>query len=297
MSRRFLLPIRAAALALSFALHLNLPASEPTTTPTPTTGLYQGVRVIAHRGAGFEFDENTVEGCQQSYARGIRGYEVDIRLTKDGQIVLMHDTDVSRTTAGKGKIEDLTLAEIQALRTTKSGVPVPAATDLFTKFADKPDVLFLLEMKTTDKAVYTEEKLETYCRLLDEATRRILPRGTYCFTSFDKRSLAAMKRLQPEVLTGLLTSTFPTPELIAEAKALGCSRLSVSLDATSRKMAREVKEAGLQVSLWPIKSKADADLAVMMGADILCTDVPSDLIVGKGSVGANVNAKGKDVVP
>ena len=265
------------------ASHLTAPASEP------TTGLYQGVRVIAHRGAGFEFDENTVEACQQSYKKGIRGYEVDIRLTKDNQLVLMHDADVSRTTGGKGKIEDLTLAEIKALRTTKSGVPVPSVTDLFTWFKDKPDVLFLLEMKTTDKNVYTDEKLETYCRLLDEATRNLLPRGTYHFTSFDKRSLTHMKRLQPEVLTGLLTSTFPTPELIAEAKALGCGRLSVSLDATSRKLAREVKDAGLQVSLWPIKSKVDANLAVMMGANILCTDVPSEVLGLQGST--------KDVVP
>lgn len=273
------------------ASHLTIataPASEP--AATPATGLYHGVRVIAHRGAGFEFDENTVEACKHSYAKGIRGFEVDIRLTKDNHLVLMHDADVSRTTNGKGKIEDLTLAEIQALRTTRSGVPVPSVTDLFAWAKDKPDVLFLLEMKTREEKVYTSDRLAIYCRLLDEATRNLLPSGTYHFTSFDKRSLTTMKRLQPDVPTGLLTSTFPTPELIAEAKALHCTRLSVSLDATSRKMAREVKAAGLQVSLWPIKSKADADLAVMMGANILCTDVPGDL-VGTGSVSA------KDVVP
>ncbi|QIF03395.1 glycerophosphodiester phosphodiesterase family protein [Roseimicrobium sp. ORNL1] len=267
------------------ASHLTARASEP----VPTTGLYQGVRVIAHRGAGFEFDENTVEGCKHSYDKGIRGFEVDIRLTKDNHLVLMHDADTARTTNGKGKIEDLTLAEIQALRTTRSGVPVPSVTDLFTYFKDKPEVLLLLELKTKEEKVYTEDRLAIYCRLVDEATRKLLPAGTYHFTSFDKRSLTTMKRLQPDVLTGLLTSTFPTPELIAEAKAIGSGRLSVSLDATSRKMAREVKDAGLQVSLWPIKSKADADLAVMMGANILCTDVPSEVL--------GVQGNAKDVVP
>jgi glycerophosphoryl diester phosphodiesterase len=273
MPRLALLPV------LALTLLANLSASEPTST----TGLYQGVRIIAHRGAGFEFDENTVEGCKHSYAKGIRGFEVDIRLTRDNHLVLMHDADVSRTTNGKGKIEDLTLAEIQALRTTRSGVPVPSLADLFAYFKDKPDVLLLLEMKTKEEKTYTEERLAIYCRLLNEATRNLLPPGTYHFTSFDKRSLIAMKRLHPDVLTGLLTSTFPTAELIAEAKALNCGRLSVSLDATSRKLAREVKDAGLQVSLWPIKSKADADLAVMLGANILCTDVPSDLLGGRGS--------------
>jgi glycerophosphoryl diester phosphodiesterase len=277
--------LRLAILSLLTLAASHLTASEP------TTGFYQGVRIIAHRGAGFEFDENTVEGCKHSYDKGIRGFEVDIRLTKDNQLVLMHDAETSRTTNGKGKIEDLTLAEIQALRTTRSGVPVPSVADLFAYFKDKPDVLLLLELKTKEEKVYTEDRLAIYCRLVDEATRNLLPSGTYNFTSFDKRSLTTMKRLQPDVLTGLLTSTFPTPELIAEAKALNCGRLSVSLDATSRKMAREVKDAGLQVSLWPIKSKADADLAVMMGANILCTDVPGDLVMGQGSAGA------KDVVP
>lgn len=246
---------------------------------------YHGVRVIAHRGAGFEFDENTVEGCRQSYERGIRGFEVDIRLTKDGHLVIMHDADVSRTTGGNGKIEELTLAEIQALRTTKSGVPIPSVADLFAYFKDKPGVQLLLEMKTSEKAAYPDEKIGVYCRLLQAAAQSTLPPGTYCFTSFDRRSLAGIRSLSPDAATGLLTSTFPTPELIAEAKQLGCVRLSVSLDATSRKLAREVKMAGLQISLWPIKSKEDADLAVTLGANILCTDVPSELLGVKTGAG------------
>lgn len=243
---------------------------------------YRGVRVIAHRGAGFEFDENTVEACKRSYERDIRGFEVDIRLTKDNHLVLMHDSDVSRTTAGKGHIEQMTLEEVRALRTSRSGVPVPALLDLFSYFKGKTDVMLLLEMKTTDAKLYPPDRLEVYGRLLHEAAA-VLPQGTYCFTSFDRRSLTLMKRLSPKVLTGLLTSTYPTPELIREAKDLQCGRLSVSLDATSRKLAREVKEAGLQLSLWPIKTKADADLAVTLGASILCTDVPGDL-VGKAEV-------------
>src|SRR5687767_13110489 len=82
---------------------------------------YKGVRLIAHRGAGYEFDENTVAGCKQSYERGIRGFEVDLRLTRDNQLVLMHDGDVSRTTGASGKIEELTLAEVKALRTKEHG--------------------------------------------------------------------------------------------------------------------------------------------------------------------------------
>lgn len=242
---------------------------------------YRGVRVIAHRGAGHEFDENTVEGCRQSYERGIHGFEVDLRLTRDDRIVLSHDSEVSRTTNGTGKIEEMTLAEVQQLRTKQNGVRVPSLEDLLAYFQDKPEVVLLLEMKTTEEKVYTAERLATYCRLLHERTRVAPGRGNYWFTSFDRRSLAEMKRLAPEAHTGLLTSTAATPELIAAAKALGCGRLSVSLDGTSRKLAREVRSAGLQLSLWPIKTVEDANLAVMLEASILCTDIPSELLPGK----------------
>lgn len=260
----------ALALVVLLSWILALPASE-----------YQGVRVIAHRGAGFEFDENTLEGCKQSYERGIRGYEVDLRLTRDNQLVLMHDSDVSRTTNGIGVVEQMTLTEVRALRTKKSQAPVPTATELFTFFKDKPDVYFLLEMKTSDKAAYPDERIESYCRQLHNSARSTLPPGTYCFISFDRRALAAMHQLAPDAFTGLLTSAPPTDDLITEAKKLGCRRISVPIDATPRKFARAVRAAGLQLSLWPIRSREDADLAVAFGASILCTDTPGDLLVKK----------------
>jgi glycerophosphoryl diester phosphodiesterase len=242
---------------------------------------YRGVPIIAHRGAGHEFDENTVEGCRQSYERGIRGFEVDLRLTRDDQLVVMHDGDVSRTTGGTGRIEELTLADIKRLKSKGHGVPIPTAADLFAYFKDKPDVTLLLEMKTSEQQLYPPDRLETYCRLLHESARGTLPRGTYCFTSFDRRSLAVMKRIAPDSFTGLITNATPTAELIDEAKKLGCGRLSVPIEGTSRKFARDIRKAGLELSLWPIKTIEDADLAAAFGANIICSDIPSQLMAAK----------------
>ena len=239
---------------------------------------YGGVRVIAHRGAGFEFDENTVEACRQSYERGIRGYEVDVRRTKDGRLVLMHDADVSRTTAGTGKVEEMTWSEIQSLRTKNHGVPVPSIEDLFAYFKDKSDIYLMLEMKTTDTRAYPDEVIDGYCRQLHDTARRLLPPGTYCFISFDRRALGAIHRIDATAFTGYLSSQPATDEMIAEAKSLGCGRLSVPVEQTTRQMARKIRDAGLQLSLWPMREKADADLAVLWGASIICTDTPSDLL-------------------
>lgn len=251
-------------------LPLSLPAAD-----------YRGVKVIAHRGAGFDFDENTVEGCRFSYERGIRGYEVDVRLTKDGHLVLMHDDDVSRTTQGSGKVEQLALEDIRKLRTTKNQVPVPAIEDLFRYFKDKPDIYLMLEMKTTDKAAYPEEAVEPYCRKLYEAARSTLPPGTFCFISFDHRALAAIHRIAPDAFTGYLSGKPPTDEMIAEAKALGCGRLSVPIETTTRQYSKKIKDAGLQLSLWPIRTLEDADMAALWGASIICTDTPGFLLPKK----------------
>lgn len=239
---------------------------------------YKGVKLIAHRGAGHEFDENTVEGCQQSYSRGILGYELDVRRTRDGHLVLMHDADTSRTTDGSGRIEELTLAEIQKFRLTKSGVRVPTLEELCRFFQDKPEVYLMLEMKTSEKATYPDQVIEPYCQQLYDTAKKLLPPGTYCFISFDERALDAMHKIDSESFTGYLTATAPTEKTIASALALGCKRLSVPIKSTTQEMANQIKASGLQLSLWPIRTGEDADHAVAWGASIICSDIPSELL-------------------
>lgn len=76
-----------------------------------------GILVIAHRGGPTrDYPENAIESFQRTYKAGTHAMEIDIAETKDGQLVLMHDDDLDRTTTGTGLIIDHTLAEIQALQ-------------------------------------------------------------------------------------------------------------------------------------------------------------------------------------
>ncbi len=79
--------------------------------------------LCAHRGAMSTHPENTIPALQEAVRLGAHMIEFDIQLTKDGALVLMHDATVDRTTDGKGKVADLTLAEIQAL---DAGVKIDA---------------------------------------------------------------------------------------------------------------------------------------------------------------------------
>lgn len=230
-------------------------------------------RMTAHRGAGIEYDENTVGAVRQSYEMGVRAFEVDLRLTKDDKLVLLHDPTVDRTSNGKGSIEEMTLEEVRALRTKKNDEPIPTAEDLCAYLKDKPEAFLELEMKTTDEKVYPEERLDLYCKLLHEAAS-VLPKGRHVYISFDQRVLKAIRRLDPAAPIMLLTSK-PTEETITEALALGSNRVAVKMDATPRSFVTAAKKAGLMVSGWTAASKADLKLAAALGFDTITTDLPS----------------------
>ena len=76
------------------------------------------MEVIAHRGGAALAPENSLEAIRASFAAGADGVEVDVRLSADGVVVVMHDGDVSRTTRGSGLVTDLTADELSSL-----GVP------------------------------------------------------------------------------------------------------------------------------------------------------------------------------
>ena len=73
------------------------------------------MRVFAHRGYSGRYPENTMEAFRGAYEAGADGIELDVQLSKDGQIVIIHDETLDRTTTGKGYVKDHTLAELKLL--------------------------------------------------------------------------------------------------------------------------------------------------------------------------------------
>jgi len=97
----------AAPLALATPAH----AGHPTPFPYPDAEL----TLVNHRGLSPGFPENTIAAFRNSIAMGVDAIEVDLRATKDGHIVILHDDTVDRTTDGTGRVNDLTLAQVKAL--------------------------------------------------------------------------------------------------------------------------------------------------------------------------------------
>ncbi len=235
------------------------------------------VRLIAHRGGSLEADENTLAAFTDAYAKGLRAFETDVRITKDDQLVLMHDDTVDRTTGGHGAIETMTADEVKALRTKKSGSAVPFLAELLAAFKDKPGVFLQLEIKP-GKAPVSDDRLTQFCRLLTEQVAKAMPPEAYCYSSFDKRSLAAVKLVKPEVSTTLLCSAAPDVKLLSELKKLGCDRVSTIPSKTSREFVQAAKQAGFRVAGWSVRTDEALALAQALGFEGVTTDCPRRML-------------------
>jgi len=231
--------------------------------------------LYAHRGGAYEFEENTMEGFRSTYEKGIRGFETDVRMTKDGELVILHDDKLDRTHNGTGSVEHKTAAELRSITTKKKGQPFLFLDELLTYLADKPGVYLELEMKTSNKDLYPDARLEEYCRKLLAAVQARQPKGSfYVFTSFDERPLKIVKGLTPNADLLLITGDACTPEFVKKAKALGVTRIGCRMEGTSRAAVRDAQKAGLRVNGWPGHTLQDYHLAVGLGVDAICSDIP-----------------------
>jgi glycerophosphoryl diester phosphodiesterase len=107
---RLIQPAGALLFVAGLSLIVTTAAAGPRESPE------KRILVIAHRGAHRDVPENTLAALDKAIAIGCDYVEVDVRRTKDGALVIMHDASVSRTTNGTGRVEDLTLAEIRKLK-------------------------------------------------------------------------------------------------------------------------------------------------------------------------------------
>src|SRR5690606_12477116 len=104
----------------------------------------KAVQLFAHRAGAHEQDENTLQAFQNTYDQGLRGFETDIRMTKDGELVIFHDASLERITGQQGIIEEMTAAELRKVK-TKKGNPILFLNELLEFLKDKSGIYLELE--------------------------------------------------------------------------------------------------------------------------------------------------------
>ncbi len=234
----------------------------------------QEIRVFSHRGGRLEHDENTIQAFRASYEAGYHGFETDVRMTKDGELVILHDSTLERTSNGKGAVEEQTAEEIRRLK-TKGGNDILFLEELLDFLQDKPGLYVEFELKSNPESFYPEDRLAEFCDKLYKAVTAKRPAdAAYLFTSGDYRGLRYLQSKYPGADLLLITGKPCNDETIALCKAMGIKRLGATMNGTSRESVQKAHKEGLIVSLWPGLTVDDFMLGAWLGCDYMCTDIP-----------------------
>ena len=221
------------------------------------------VSVTAHRGAGSLEPENTLRALQRAIDLGADQIEIDVQLTKDGHLILMHDPTVDRTTNGSGKIADLTLAEIRQLD-AGSGERVPTLDEALALVKGK--VTLQIELKGPGTAAPVVRTIEA----AKQEDQVIL-------TSFMHQELKDAHRLNPRLRLGALWGRLPA-DVVQQTKQLDAEALHIWHEFVDQHLVAEAHAQGLLVRAWNTSKEEDMRRLITLGVDAIGSDRPDVLI-------------------
>ncbi|HXM95990.1 MAG TPA: glycerophosphodiester phosphodiesterase family protein [Candidatus Dormibacteraeota bacterium] len=230
--------------------------------------------VIAHRGASGHAPENTMAAFRKALALGAAFIETDLQLSRDARLVAMHDATVNRTTNGQGPVHDLTLTELRRLDAGSwfgsefADERIPTLEEIL-QFAKKHDVVFYLELKPGG-SWGGEHALIGALRESGEIARTLV-------ISFSPEILAAVRRIEPTLMTGLLfEGTIEKP--LEKVLEVGARQLAVRSDLVTPSLLQEARKKDVQVVCWTVNHPAHMRLLMEAGVDGIMSDYPDRLM-------------------
>lgn len=229
---------------------------------------------IGHRGAASLEPENTLRSFRRAVAEGADAIELDLRLTRDGHLVVLHDADVDRTTGGSGPVAGMTLDEIKHLD-AGLGERIPA----FEEVLEATELPIHAELKVAEAA----EPLAALIR-----KRRLAERVTPI--SFAPEALRRVKLSLPDLPVGLILSG-GSPGL-AEARSVDASLVSPQATYLDAAIVESYLRAGLRVTTWTVNEPEEMRRVLGLGVDGIVTDRPdllSELIASEGVSGSQTS--------
>ncbi|NLY61417.1 MAG: glycerophosphodiester phosphodiesterase [Clostridiales bacterium] len=238
--------------------------------------------VIAHRGASAYAPENTVPAFEKALELGTEGIELDVHMTADGEIVVIHDFSIDRTSNGKGMIKDFTLDDIKKFDFGSwfgpeyKGVSIPTLSEVLQLLRDW-DGLLNIEVKSGPifyKGI--EEKLIDMVKAYDFSERVI-------FSSFNHYSLRDIKTIDPSMKIGLLYMA-GLVEPYNYAKSLGAEALHPYYYNIVPEVVEGCKKNGIKLNPFTINNKKEIEMIMKAGVDGIITDYPDRALEVKEKV-------------
>lgn len=224
----------------------------------------------AHRGYHDKpvIPENSLPAFRRAIERGW-GAELDVHLLKDGTLAVFHDSDLARCAGEQGTLEDLTYAQMKALRLEGTDEQIPVLDEVLALFEHAtPLIIELKTHKGNHRAL-----AEAVCERLDRYG------GLFCIESFDPRAVADVRELRPDICRGQLSSDFlKDPEGLPLYQRVVLTNLLLNVkarpdfiafkfeDRFCRSNRRAIDQLGLQEVSWTIRSREDLRTVETAGA-------------------------------
>jgi glycerophosphoryl diester phosphodiesterase len=210
---------------------------------------------IAHRGYSSRYPENTLPAFEGAVAAGADMIELDVRLSRDGEIVVIHDATVDRTSNGRGRVADLSLAELRRFNYANGmsafgRVPIPTLAEVIDRVGAQVTLNVEIKGRRSESAGM-EGALAALLRRKGAVGRVIV-------SAFDRRVLAAMKRADARVRTGLLYDR-AWRRFREDVRRLGVESVHPRLSAIDAEALRWVRSVGVRVFPWVAKDRGDVD--------------------------------------
>ncbi|MCY7749522.1 glycerophosphodiester phosphodiesterase [Bacillus inaquosorum] len=232
-------------------------------------------KIFAHRGASGQFPENTMLAFEKGIEAGAHGIELDVQLTKDGRIVVIHDERLDRTTSLKGFVKDTAYDVIMTANAaaghdqTYSDIKVPLLEDVLS-WAEKKNFLINIELKNS---VIRYEGMEE--KVL-EAVKRFNIEERVILSTFNHESLALCARLAPHIERAALTSDvlYQADRYITSIPASGYHP-KLNSPATADKVLKKMRNSSIKVRQYTVNRPEDMKRLFEAGADGIFTDFPA----------------------
>lgn len=230
------------------------------------------VKNFAHRGFSGKYPENTMLAFEKALEVGIDGIELDVHLSKDGELVIIHDEKVDRTTNGTGLVADMTLAQLKELDASAeyAGVyginRIPTLKEYFELVKDK-EIVTNIELKTG---------INPYPGIEEKTLAMIDAYGLrekIIISSFNHYSVKKFKELAPDIICGFLEESWII-DMAGYAKAQGVECLHPIFNAVTGEYAKAAHDAGLAINTWTVNTREDMEQMIARGVHGIIGNYP-----------------------
>jgi glycerophosphoryl diester phosphodiesterase len=223
---------------------------------------------IAHRGASSQAPENTLAAFRKAIELGADGVELDVRRCKSGELVVIHDETVDRTTSGKGRVIDMTLKELQQLKIAGSET-IPTLDQVLDLLGNK--ITCFIECKQS-------EDVEPAATLVERYVKRGRNAKKLWVITFKHEALAATLKQYPALYGGASFERV-TPESVQQAKSIRARAILPNYEELTQAQVHEAHALGLKIIPWTVNNPADITRIEMLKVDGIISDYPQRLAI------------------